>query len=124
MEKLVAPAKRRYPGVKFAHLNYAAGDNAAVRRAIRFSFACARLWDDSSYLVSPASSDEGNEVYSRDLGEPLGPAYSEDRTLGIAWREYPGGIVAVNSGVRAARIPGFGLELPDPPNGYVFPARG
>ncbi|MBI4876680.1 MAG: hypothetical protein HY822_18750 [Acidobacteria bacterium] len=121
MEELVVAAARRYPSVRFVHLNYAAGDEGMVRRAVRYSYACARLWGHESYLTAPAGfTHEEDDVYFSDLGDPLGATYEENRTAGVAWRLYQRGLVAINTGSASARIPSLGIALPDPPRGYVF----
>jgi len=122
MMELVMPASRRFPKVKFVHLNYAAGEPATVRRAIHFSFACARLWGHQSYLVVPkAPALEADEIYFKDIGEPADSSFREDRDAGLAWRAYQKAVVALNAGDQAARIPSMGLDLPAPQCGFVFP---
>lgn len=121
MEQLVLAAARSYPGVRFVHLNYAAGDSATVRRAISYSHACAKLFEHEGYLVVPGTPRaECDEIYFSDLGRPAMRSYEEMADGAVVWREYERGVVAINSGSRAATIPGLGLKLADPPRGYVF----
>lgn len=121
MQELIVPAQRRFPKVRFVHLNYAAGGAATVRRAIWFSLACARLFGHQAYVV--ASKEpllEADEAYFADLGAPAEPGFQQDRDAGLAWRAFQKAVVALNAGDRPSRIPSLGLDLPDPPCGYVF----
>jgi hypothetical protein len=125
MAELVTPASVKYPKVSFVHLNYAAGNRAEVRRAIRYSYAAARLWDHRSYVVvAKQASAERDEIYFADLGNPVSPTYQEHAPTGVAWRVFEKAVVAINSGPGAARIPGLNLDLPDPPQGFVFLKSG
>lgn len=122
MSNLILPSRRGYPSEGMVHLNYAGGQPAVVRRAIRYSYACAKLFGQEAYVVCPgASALEQDEIYFRDLGAPLKPGFSEDVTGSAAWREFRHGIIAVNAGRSAVRIPELKLLLSDPPRGYVFP---
>jgi hypothetical protein len=121
MTQLIAPAARQYPNVRFVHVNYAAGNPASISRAVRYSLACAKLWGHESYLMSAdLPSEERNEIYFSDLGQPLGEGFEQDRSRGIAWRKFQNGVVAINSGVGAATIPSLNLELPEAPRGYIL----
>ncbi len=121
LDKLVVPAGRLYPDVKFVHLNYAAGNDATIRRAIEYSVACAKLWDHNSYLMAGEHAlSEKSDVYFASLGKPSTSTYEADPDKGIAWRSFEKGVVAVNSGPRDATIPGLNLRLTDPPRGCVF----
>jgi hypothetical protein len=121
MEKLIVPAARSYPHVRFVHLNYAAGARASISRAISYSYACAKLFNHDAYLVVPDSAaNERDEIYFSDLGKPTSPTYLEMRDDGVAWREYQKGIVAINSGNGTAVVGSEKLKLTDPPRGYVF----
>ena len=120
MEKLVQPASRRFPRVRFVHLGYAAGPAVKTRRAISYNYAAARLWDHSAYLVTESPAAEQDEVYFADLGRPLAAISGYDPGEGVAWREFEGGVVALNTGTRAASILNGRYQLADPPKGYVF----
>jgi hypothetical protein len=121
LSKNILPASRRFPSVKMVHLNYASANAPTVKRAIRYSYACARLFNHDSYLVCPGSSAlEQDDIYFRDLGAPLKSGYSEDSTGNVVWREFRHGVVAINAGRSAAEIPGLKLVLSDPPRGYLF----
>lgn len=119
MEQLVAPAARKFPKVRFVHVNYAAGGATLARRAARYSWAAARLFGHEAYLIAPgAYADERDEIYFTETGRPRAAKYSE--AGGVVWREYEKGVVALNSGPGPGKIPGLGLELPDAPAGYFF----
>jgi hypothetical protein len=115
----VVPAARKFPHVRFVHANYPGGGPAMARRAARYSWACAKLWGQESYLIAPgAYSNERDEIYFTETGAPKTERYHQ--AAGVAWREFEKGIVAVNGGARAARIPELGLALPEPGQGYFF----
>jgi hypothetical protein len=120
MEKLVVPASRRFPGVKFVHLGYAAGPEERTRRAIAYNYAAAKLWDHGAYLVAESPLAEQDMAYFSDLGRPLTATYAQDPGQGVAWREFEGGVVALNTGSRTTSILNGRYQLPDPPRGYVF----
>ena len=121
MEELIAPVSRRYPRVRFVHLNYATGDPKIIRRAITYSSACAKLFNHDAYLVAPGSeAQERHEIYFTGLGRPVTASYRELTDQGVAWREYEKGIVAINSGNSTAEIRSPRLTLADPPRGYFF----
>jgi hypothetical protein len=119
LEQLVVPASGRFPHVRFVHLGYAAGTDVNTR-AIRYNYAAARLWNHRGYLVAPSPAAEHDDVYFADLGRPLAATFSQDPTDGIAWREFEGGVVALNTGFRTVSIMGGRYQLTDPPRGYVF----
>jgi hypothetical protein len=120
MEQLVMPAARKYPKVRFVHVNYAAGGASLAGRAARYSWAAAHLFGHDAYLIAPGSyASERDEIYFANPGRPRSAKYSE--AGGVAWREFENGIVALNSGPGSGKIPGAGLVLPDAPAGYFFP---
>lgn len=120
IERLVLPAARNYPAVRFVHLNYAAGSRGTIARALRYSFAAACLFGHLAYLVAPDRPEaERDEIYFSELGAPLGD-YCEDPSRSVAWRVFERGVVAINWGPGQAEIPELGLKLPDPPRGYVL----
>lgn len=122
MEQLVIPAARKFPNVRFVHVNYAAGGATLARRAARYSWAAARLFHHDAYLIAPgAYADERDEIYFNDPGKPVSTRYSE--ASGAVWREFENGVVAINSGPGSAVIPGLGLTMPDAPAGYFFPRK-
>ena len=120
MEQLVMPASRRFPRVRFVHLGYAGGSVDQMNRAVRYNHAAAKLWNHDAYLVASDLRGEQADVYFDNLGMPLTPTYSHAADKGIAWREFEGGLVAINSGPTGASILNGRYQLPDPPNGYVF----
>jgi hypothetical protein len=121
MEKLIVPAAHSYPHVRFVHLNYAAGDRAAISRAISYSYACAKLFNHDSYLAVPGSAaDERDDIYFSDLGRPASPTYRDVDDKCVAWREYQNGMVAINSGKGTTVVSSERLKLTDPPRGYIF----
>lgn len=94
LEQLILPAARRYPKVRFVHVNYAAGSAAVIRRAAWYSYACAKLFGHEAYLVAPAAfALEESDCYFRALGKPLEPTYRE--TGRQVTRRFEGGTVGI-----------------------------
>jgi hypothetical protein len=120
MEQLVMPASRRFSSVRFVHLGYAGGSLDQINRAVRYNHAGARLWNHDSYLLASDLRGEQADVYFTTLGKPLTSTYSYAADKSVAWREYEGGVVAINSGPAGASILNGRYQLPDPPNGYIF----
>ncbi len=118
LEQLIMTAQRKWPRVRFVHVNYAApGD----KHALQYGYAGAKLFNQEAYLIMPSDSgDEQDPVYSADLGRPLTATYEQDEAAGVAWRRFERGVVAINSGKGAYTIPGTKFHLPDAPRGYVF----
>jgi hypothetical protein len=120
MEQLVMPASQKFPRVRFVHLGYAAGTQEQMNRGVRYNFAVAKLWNHDGYLVAPELGGEQGEVYFNTLGKPVTRSYVYEADKRVAWREYEGGVVAINCGPASASILNGRYQLLDPPNGYVF----
>jgi hypothetical protein len=121
MTNLVVPAARSYPDTQFVHLNYAAGDAAMLQRVVDYCYACARLWNQSSFVASPGVQKPiHSNVYFGRVGAPASASYEQDREHGIAWRVFQNAVVAVNSSNKPYRIRKLQLSLPDGPRGYIF----
>ena len=124
MTNLVIPAGRLYPRTQFVHINYVQGNESTCNRAVIYSFACAKLWNQTSFVAPPGVQRAiHSDVYFSDLGEPLTRSYEEDRDAGVAWRQYRNGVIALNSSTKTYRIQDLNLSLPSPPAGYVFPGN-
>jgi hypothetical protein len=121
LDELIIPASRRFPHTQFVHLNYVVGNNEAQQRAVSYGYACAKLWNHSSF-TAPAGVQKAipDSIYFTDLGEPLTTSYEQDRAAGVAWRRFRNGIVAINSSAKPYRVHPENLYLPDPPRGYLF----
>lgn len=121
MSNLIVPAAQSYPKTRFVHLNVAVGGVASLQRAVYYSYACARLWNQSSFTANPGIQKAiRSSIYFNRLGAPLTNSYDEDAERGIAWRVFENGVVALNSSDRRHRIDQLNLDLPDPPRGYLF----
>ena len=121
MTNLIIPAAQAFPQTQFVHLNYASGNDRTCARAVRYSYACAKLWNQTSYVAPPHIQKVIREnIYFTRVGDPLTASQEEDREAGVAWRRFSNGVVAVNSSENAYRIGSLSLNLPDPPQGYVF----
>ena len=121
IEQLVLPSARKFPHVRFVHVNYSAGGAAVARRAARYSWACAKVYGHDSYLIAPgAYANERDDIYFNVTGKPEEP-YKEE--AGVVWRRYDRGVAAVNFNRGAAQIAGLGLSMPEGQQGYWFPAR-
>jgi hypothetical protein len=125
MSKLVVPAAQSYPKTRFVHLNVAVGGPASLQRAVNYGYACARLWNQSSFTVRPGMQRPiRSSIYFNRLGSPLKNSYNEDAERGIAWRVFENGVVALNSSRQQHRIHDLNLDLSDPPRGYLFLGKG
>jgi hypothetical protein len=94
IEQLILPASRRFPNVRFVHLNYAAGSPELVRQAAFYSFACAKLFNHDAYLMAPGAAPlEEATCYFLPLGRPLEPTYQE--ASGRVSRRFEGGTVEI-----------------------------
>ncbi len=122
MEQLLAPAAERFPKVRFVHVNYARGSPELVSRAVRYSWAIAKLWGHDSYLMAPgAAAMERDEIYFHHPGVPrgAGPVQQEGP---VVWGSFAGGIVAVNIAKHPVRLKSRNIEVPSGPDGFFFPA--
>jgi hypothetical protein len=122
MSNLVIPAARLYPRTQFVHVNYVYGQQQqACDRAISYSFACAKLWNQVSFVAPPDLQKAiHDDIYFGQLGSPLTASYEEDPAAGVAWRRFQNAVVAINSSDRPYPLAAFDLLLDDPPRGYVF----
>ncbi len=121
LTNLILPAAQAFPQTQFVHLNYATGPGPMSTRALRYSYACAKLVDQISFTAPPHIQEVIRDtIYFSKLGDPLTSSYEEDREAGVAWRQFRNGVVAVNSSQKTYRIRSLGLNLPNPPRGYIF----
>jgi hypothetical protein len=87
--ELIVGAARRYPHVKFVHLNYA--DDA---RQIETIVATARLFDQDAYVTAhDVTRTLFSDLYFADLGKPLGDIRRDGLT---ATRKFERGEVIVS----------------------------
>lgn len=103
MLNMVGPARKRFPLVRFANLNYVTGTNA---RTVQDVWAISRMFDSEGYVAGTALEEEQSDVYHRDLGAPTA-ARVDSPTAQASYRVFERGIIAV-----AAR--GHAVELPNP----------
>lgn len=98
MEHLIVPAQRKYPRVRFVHLNYV---DTLTDEAIAPVVAIARLYDGSAFvtLQSLAANDTSN-LYFEDLGRAKPRV--ELRTG--AYRVFEHGLAAANFGKSPLRV--------------------
>lgn len=99
MKRLIAPARAKYPAVRFVHLNYLdlPAKDAAAGAAITTVVALARLFGDEAFVTLPALAGDGREisdVYFLDQGRP-GPLVE---TRHGAFRRFSRGVIAANAG--------------------------
>lgn len=98
MKNLVAPAQRKYPRVRFAHINYV---DAIDRTRIAEVVAVAALFDAEAVVARPdLTLLVADELLLVDLGAG---EKRVDRTSG-AYRFFARGFVAVNAGAKPMRI--------------------
>jgi hypothetical protein len=101
MRTLIAPVQAQYPKVKFVHLNYLDRlDDPSVARVV----AIAALYGASAFVAQPsiAGGTMGAAYFA-----PLGAAGDrvESTADHVAYRAFANGLVAVNFGSTALRIP-------------------
>lgn len=96
--KLITPAQRKYPRVRYAHINYVTSADAELIEEI---VAIARLYDHHAYVAPPELNRviETN-LYFLDLGRPG----RRTETVRGGWRFFERGFVAVNRGSRPLRV--------------------
>jgi hypothetical protein len=120
MEKLVIPAGRQFPNVRFVHVNYSTPDVAG--RAARYSWAVSRLWDHAAYLIVPGDpAGERDPIYFRDTGAPAEEHWQSDGE--VLYRTFERGVVAVNPSGSPGRIGPVRTVVPAGPDGFFFPRR-
>ncbi|HEX3069536.1 MAG TPA: hypothetical protein VHX14_13275 [Thermoanaerobaculia bacterium] len=89
MRHLIAPVQKRYPRVRFVHLNYVATIEDAER-----VLAIARLYDMDAFAALPSITPILIDDYFRDFGKPLTPIHREKE---IAWRRFEHGTVKIRT---------------------------
>jgi len=89
MRHLIAPVRKRYPRVRFVHLNYVTNADDAAR-----VIAIARLYDMDAFAALPAITPIIIDDYFRDFGKPLTPIHRE---TGTAWRRFAHGTVRIQT---------------------------
>lgn len=101
MRKLIAPAQRAYPNVRFVHLNYLdVLDEAAVARIVTI----AKIYGADAFVAQPSiSGGTRGEVYFLDLGKPR--ARVESTSKRTAYRFFARGLAAANFGSTTLLIP-------------------
>lgn len=96
--KLITPAQRKYPRVRFTHINYVS--SAEVKR-IEEIIAIARLYDHDAYIaVADLNKVIETDLYFLDLGRPK----PRVETARGAYRAFEHGFVAFNAGSRPMRV--------------------
>lgn len=99
--KLITPAQRTYPRVRFAHINYV--DTADPKR-IEEIVAIARLYDHDAFIANVAlNSVIQTDLYFLDLGRPK----PRVETARGAYRFFERGFAGVNMGTRPLRAGKF-----------------
>lgn len=94
--KLITPAQRKYPRVRFAHINYVS-DTALIDEIV----AIARLYDHDAFIGRPdLSTAIETDLYFLDLGRPK----PRVETARGAYRYFERGLVAFNASARPMRV--------------------
>lgn len=95
---LITPAQRKYPRVRFTHINYV-NDPKLLEEIV----AVARLYDHHAYVAQPdAVKGLESDLYFLDLGKPK-PRVETSRG---AYRLFEKGFVAVNRSSKPMRVLG------------------
>lgn len=100
--KLILPAQRKYPRVRFTHINYLSMFDAnRDAKRVEEIVAIARLYDHDAFIArTDVSTPVETDLYFLDLGEPKPRV---ERVNG-AYREFEHGFVAFNGGSKAMRV--------------------
>ena len=95
--KLITPAQRKYPRVRFTHINYVSSPDP---ERIEEIVAIARLYGHDAYIGRPdlAKSIE-TDLYFLDLGKPK----ARVETASGAYRYFEKGFVALNTAAKPMR---------------------
>lgn len=114
MKNLIAPVRKQFPRVRFAHINYL--DTIDATRVAEL-IAITRLFDAEPVIAHPQlSTMVPSELLFVELGAPSARV---DRTDG-AYRLYEHGVVAYNAGARPMRIKGRGRTFVVPPRSALI----
>jgi len=89
MRHLIAPARKRYPRIRFMHLNYVTTAEDAGR-----VIDIARLYDTDAFAALPSITPILIDDYFHDFGKPLTPIH---RGNGTAWRRFEHGTVKIRT---------------------------
>ncbi len=96
--KLISPAQRRYPRVRFAHINYL---TKADPKTIEQIIAIARLYDHDAFLaMADLSKVIETDLYFFDLGRPK----PRVETARGAYRDFENGFVAYNASAKPMKV--------------------
>lgn len=115
MRRLIAPAQRKYPRVRFAHLNYV--DDAKLADDV---IAIARLFGADAFVTRPSLTGAPvTSAYFVDLGKPK----PRVETAAGAYRLFEHGIVAVNTGAKPMRVRAGGRTIVVPPRRTLMERR-
>ncbi|HYR30228.1 MAG TPA: hypothetical protein VEU30_17315, partial [Thermoanaerobaculia bacterium] len=94
--KLITPAQRKYPKVRFTHINYVT-DLSLIDEIV----AIARLYDHDAFVARPdLMAPIETELYFLDLGRPK----PRVETARGAYRFFERGFVARNAGTKAMKV--------------------
>jgi hypothetical protein len=95
MNHLIAPVRKKYPKVRYAHINYVTGDD------LQKIIAIAKLWDADAVVARPdLSTMFESDLFHLDLGAA---GKRVERTSG-AYREYEKGFIGYNAGKKPMRV--------------------
>lgn len=115
MRNLIAPAQRKFPRVRFAHINYI---DAPDPERIAEIVAIARLYDAGAVVATP---NVGTTIESELLLLDLGAPKPRVELAHGAYRFFERGVVAVNRGKKPMRLPG---RIVVPPGKAMVQRRG
>ncbi|HEX6178225.1 MAG TPA: hypothetical protein VF057_07690 [Thermoanaerobaculia bacterium] len=94
MENMIAPVMRRYPQVRFAHLNYITGPDRAATRVVS---AVSEIFGANGYAATNVTADEIDPVYFLAPGTARSHVIDHGDGAG-AHRFFERGLIAVRFG--------------------------
>jgi hypothetical protein len=96
--KLILPAQRKYPQVRFTHINYLSAFDA---KKVEEIVAIARLYGNDAFIArTDITTPVETDLYFLDLGEPK----PRVETASGAYRQFERGFVAFNAGTKPMRV--------------------
>lgn len=115
LEQLILPAARKYPNVRFVHVNYAAAGAPLTSNAALYGYVGGKLFGHDAYLIVPGSpAEEVSGVYSTGLGRPKGELVER---MDLVVREFEHAVIGfrIEAGAKQFR----GVSIPASLGGFI-----
>lgn len=107
LEQLILPAARKYPNLRFVHVNYAAAGAPLTSNAALHGYVGGKLFGHDAYLIVPGSpAEEESGVYSSGLGRPKGELVER---IDLVAREFEFAVIGFRIAAGAKQFRGVSL---------------